>query len=153
MFHALEKEKVIKQRLDCALINPVAVGGAVYCMLPTKLGTTGIPWAIVGRGDDARGRLCWVSEIELPDGSLQYFFELEVLDEEAFYALIVKPIENDARLPEESLSEILKLAVLTKGRWNNGDWRNLENTIVRGRIKHKFENGVLSADYVRRKFL
>ena len=52
-----------------------------------------------------------MSEIELPDGSLQYFFELEVLDEEAFYALIVKPIENDARLPEESLSEILKLAV------------------------------------------
>src|SRR5256885_17103236 len=79
----LEKEKVIKQRLDYALINPVAVGGAVYCMLPTKLGTTDIPWAIVGRGDDARGRLCWVSEIELPDGSLQYFFELEVLDEEA----------------------------------------------------------------------
>ena len=152
-FMQLEKERVIKQRLDYGLINPVAVGSAVYCMLPTQLGPTDIPWAIVGRGDDARGRLCWVSEIELPDGSLQYFFELEVLDEEAFYALIVKPIENDARLAEETLVEILKLAVSTKGRWNNGDWRNLENSIIRGLIKHKFENGVLSADYVRRKLL
>jgi len=152
-FRKLIETKTITERLDYGLVNPVFIEGTVYCMLPTHLGNTLVPWATVVTGNEARGRLCWVSEIKLPDSSTQYFFELEVLDGEAFYALIVKPIDSSARLSEEILLNILKLAVSTKGRWNIGDWKNLEKYIIRGRIKHKANNGILSIDYVRRRLL
>lgn len=152
-FRKLMEEKTITGRLDYGLVNPIFIEGTVYCMLPTHLGNTLVPWAMVVRGDETRGRLCWVSELKLPDGSKQYFFELEVLDGEAFYSLIAKPIDINARLSEETLLKILKLAVSTKGRWNSGDWANLEKEIIRGRVKHKAINGVLSVDYVRRRLL
>lgn len=142
-FAQLLNDRFLANRQDYALSQSMEINGIRYCLLPSTLGTTPISWGILDTADGIRSRLCWVSKLELADGSARYLFDIEAQEGEAFYAMVLKLHAQTAVLGQETLEEILKMAVATRGRWKKGNWTSLQGIAEIKLIRHQIIDGMV----------
>lgn len=148
-FEQLLQEGFLLNRRDYALCRPSETNGATYCELPSTLGSTPISWAIIGTAEGLRSRLCWVSELELADGSFRYFFDLEAQEWEGFYAMVLKFTNQEEMLDERTLDEIFKRAVANQGRWKKVNWASIQGRATFRLVQHKITDGMIDLKHLK----
>lgn len=137
-FEELLKTKGIVARSDYAKVDPILFGGREYCRFPMSIGNTERRWSAVDL-ENPRQRLCWVSEIEMPNDVLIYWFEIEATTKDNFTSLVVKPRTPGSPLAADTLLQILKMGVISKGRWKKSALRTIEEQVVWLTVIHPYD--------------
>jgi hypothetical protein len=136
-FEELLKTKGIVARSDYAKVDPILFGGREYCRFPMSIGNIERRWSAVDL-KNPRQRRCWVSEIKMPTGALLYWFEIEAIDKDNFTSLVVKPRAPGSILAPDALLQILKMGVMSRGRWKNAALGTIEEQVVWLTVVHQF---------------
>jgi hypothetical protein len=136
-FEELLKTKGIVARSDYAKVDPILIGSHEYCRFPMSIGNIERRWSAVDL-KNPRQRLCWVSEIKMPTGALLYWFEIEAIANDNFTSLVVKPRAPGSILAPDSLLQILKMGVMSRGRWKNAALGTIEEQVVWLTVVHQF---------------
>lgn len=136
-FEELLKTEGIVARSDYAKVDPILFGGREYCRFPMSIGNTERRWSAVDL-ENPRQRLCWVSEIKMPTGALFYWFEIEATAKDNFTSLVVKPRAPGSILASDTLLQILKMGVISKGRWKKAALGTIEEQVVWLTVIHPF---------------